>query len=156
LVLEDRGDDVHCIAALPDGGCGRRWAARPFFQSIIRGRVLATDPHRKAEDEASIPPDLISPTQAALCFPIGIRDRCGVLVVLRPEGKDAFSADHLAIAKYCGVVALAALAARNSGKLEAEIERLQRLVGQMQRREHGALQTSQFLKEIVDHLPMSV
>src|SRR5207249_3205817 len=76
--------------------------------------------------------------------------------VLRPEGKDAFSADHLAIAKYCGVVALAALAARNSGKLEAEIERLQRLVGQMQRREHGALQTSQFLKEIVDHLPMSV
>src|SRR5262249_1384491 len=57
--------------------------------------------------------------------------------------------------RQCAVVALAALAARNGDKREAEIERLRAEVAQLQRSEQNA-HTDRLLAEIINHLPIGL
>ncbi len=76
-----------------------------------------------------------------------------VLVMLR--GDEPFSDDHVVIARQCAVIALAALAARNSDKLESEIEQLRAQVAQLQQSEQKQ-DDDRLLKEIVNHLPIGL
>src|SRR5205823_980570 len=123
LLLDDNGDDLECIAALPPEHVGRRSAATAFYRAIVAGRVSATE-----SGQGDPPADLISPTQPALCFPIALRARCAALVLARAEGAPSFTVDDIAVARQCAVVALATLAVRNSAGHLAEIQRLSGLV----------------------------
>src|SRR5438128_5918090 len=101
---------------------------RPLLASIILGRVLAPACNRDAKDWPDIPPDLISPAQAALCLPIGLRDQRGALVLVQSAGKGGFNRNHIAFARQCAVVSLAGLAVRSGSRLETEVQRLNLLV----------------------------
>ena len=152
LVLEDRDAALHCAATLPVEAAGQHWPSGAFFQNVLHGRVMATGPERTDEWQ-DIPADLIPPSQAALCLPVAIRGRRAVLVMLR--GDEPFSDDHVVIARQCAVIALAALAARNSDKLESEIEQLRAQVAQLQQSEQKQ-DDDRLLKEIVNHLPIGL
>src|SRR4051794_34295601 len=92
LVLEERDNGLHCTAALPTEPVGQQWTSGQFFESILRGSVMATGPGR-ADDWQDVPADLISPSQTALCLPIGIRGTRAVLIMLRAENH--FSDEHV-------------------------------------------------------------
>jgi diguanylate cyclase (GGDEF)-like protein/PAS domain S-box-containing protein len=155
LMLEERDGDLCCIAAWPGEPANRRWPADPFFHHVIRGQVFATDSFRAVDDAQQVPPDLITPGQAALCLPVAVGERRAALVLLRDEENEGFGDDHMAVARQCAVIALAALAARNGGKLEAEVQRLGQLVERLQAAP-GTPQDAELLRQIFDHLPISL
>src|SRR5262249_53825243 len=84
LVLEEQDNGLHCTAARPTESVGRQWKAGKFFESILDGSVMATGPSR-ADDWQDAPADLISPSQVALCLPIGVCGARAVLIMLRAE-----------------------------------------------------------------------
>src|SRR5215831_10400236 len=96
LMLEEHDNGLHCTAALPTEPVGRQWAAAQFFENILQGGVMATGPDR-TDDWQDAPADLISPSQIALCFPVGVCGTRAVLIMLRAEHH--FSDEHLALAR---------------------------------------------------------
>jgi c-di-GMP phosphodiesterase Gmr len=131
------------------------WPAEAF-QDVLSGRVVAggRDGEIRAFQRALA--DLVSPGQQVLCVPVGVRGRTAVLVLVRAAERNHFGEGSLAIARQCAVVSLAALAARNSGKIEAEILQLKSLVERSQQGEDGALKENKLLQDVFDHLPIGV
>jgi cyclic di-GMP phosphodiesterase Gmr len=156
IVLQEQDAGLRCIAAAPPHPIGRSWPLGPFLESVVLGRVLAPACNRNAKDHPDIPPDLIPLSQAALCFPIGLRDQRGALIMLQAAGRGGFGAAHIAFARQCGVVSLAGLAVRNGNKLESENQRLNLLVAQSRQNEQDTQQDNRLLQEIVDHLPLAL
>jgi diguanylate cyclase (GGDEF)-like protein/PAS domain S-box-containing protein len=152
LVLEERDDGLHCATALPAAAAGH-WPCGTLFQDVLHGQVMSTGAER-SEDWRDVPADVIPPSQAALCLPVGIGGRRAIMVMTRADGP--FSEDHVIIARQCAVVALAALAARNGDKLEAEIEQLRAQVAHLQQSQQNTQQGDRLLVEIVNHLPLGL
>lgn len=155
ILLESRDDKLECIASLPGELAGWRWS-RDVFQDVLRGRVLVGGRSSEPQAFQRALSDLISPTQPVLCLPVGLRGHPAVLIVLRAAGKDDFGAGSIATARQCAVVALATLAARNGGEIEAEILRLKRLVEQSRQGELSAQKSNRLIQEVFDHLPIGV
>ena len=155
-LLLDAGDDgLRCIAAVPQELIGKAWTG-DVFHRVLGGQVLATDRDRDWATWRALPPDLVSPGQPALAFPVAVQDRRAVLLLVRTQESESFSDEHVAIARYAAVVALAGLAIRSGDQLEAEIQRLNLLVDQLRRSEQGAQQDYHLIREIVELLPCGV
>ena len=155
VVLDADADALRCIAADPSGLAGRTWAGNPF-QHVIDGRVLVSDRAEDADAWQSVPPDLAPPGQPVLAFPIGMQERRAVMLLARAPGAESFDQDHIATARYAAVVSLAGLALRSGDRLEAEIQRLNLLVGQLRESEKSAHQDYGLLRDIVELLPCGV
>src|SRR5262249_51862637 len=78
------------------------------------------------------------------------------LVLLRADGDESFGAGHVAFARQCASISLAALVARMGGQLEAEVLRLSEQVVKLQHSEEEARHNSALMKEIVDQLPIAL
>jgi diguanylate cyclase (GGDEF)-like protein/PAS domain S-box-containing protein len=155
LVLEIRDDDLECIASAPAELIGRRWA-KTDFQNILNGKVAASGRGDEAQDLLRALSDVILPGQPFLCLPIGVRGSPAVLILMRTQGKENFGESSITIARQCAAVAFAALAARKSDKLEAEILQLRQLAEISRQGEEDAQQSNKLLEEIIDHLPIGV
>jgi cyclic di-GMP phosphodiesterase Gmr len=155
LLLENHGDDLECVASAPGELVGRRWAS-DVFQDILSGRILAGNGGNESRDLARALSDLISPAQPFLCLPTGVHGRPGVLVLLRANDNAQFGDGSIAIARQCAVVSLAALAARNGGKLEGELVQAKERAEQLRRNEQSAQHSIELLQEITNHLPIGV
>jgi cyclic di-GMP phosphodiesterase Gmr len=155
MLLENRGEDLECIASMPGDLIGRRWRA-DNFRGVLSGRILAGGGRDETQKFQVALSDLISPAQPILCLPIGIRGCPGVLMLLRTQGSAQFSDGCVAIARQCAVVSLAALAARNGGKLEAEILQSKELIDRLRASERSTQKSIELLQEITNHLPIGV
>jgi c-di-GMP phosphodiesterase Gmr len=155
LMLEDRGDDLECIESTSDGLVGRRWSGS-HFQNILGGRVLTGARSVEAQNFQHALSDPISPAQPFLCFPTAVQGGRGVLLLLRAEGKAQFGEGCVAIARQCAVVSLAALAARNGGKIQAEILQVKAFAEQLRQSEESAQKTNRLHEEITNQLPIGV
>jgi len=155
MVLDSQGTELECAASEPGGLSGRRWP-KHAFQDVLNGRILTGGAGMEVQDFQRALSNVFSPLQPALCLPIGLGGRPAVLVLLRALGKENFAGGAVVIARQCAVVALAALAARNSGKLDAEIERLNQFVTQVRQDEQKAQNSNELLQDIFDHLPIGV
>ena len=155
LVLREDEGNLLCVAALHLDVVGRRCPMGELLQSVLVGRVWASNFAPAPADWPDLPAELIAPGQPALCLPIGIGDQRAALVLLR-EGPEGFGDDHVAVARQCSGVSLAALVARMGSKLESEISHLSDLVAQLRQTEHEAQQKNKLLQEIVDHLPIAL
>ncbi len=152
MVLEAREDGLCCIAAEPKELTGRTWSADLFPAGLVGDRVFAGGQARIEWQPQ--PDDPVAPAQPVLSLPIGISGRRATLVMLRSEGRERFGDDHVALARQCAVVALAALAARTGPSLEAEIRRLNRQIEELRR--DGQQPDGALLREIVNRLPIGL
>ncbi len=155
LVLEPRGDELECTASVPGEWTGRRWP-KAFLQTVLSGGILVNG---HAVDSKGFPvaaPDLLPPAQPTLGFPIGIQGSPAVLLLLRSQDKEPFGSGAIAVARECAVVALAALAAYQGSRREAEIARLHELIEQLKRNDQTARRGKRLIEELLDHLPIGV
>ncbi len=150
LVLEDALDGLRCIAAEPADSLGRHWPDKTLRGALDVRAVPAAAPHD------DLLPELAAPGEPALCLPVGVNGRPALLVLVRAPGAADFSAGQVTAARQCAAIALATLAARKGSQLEAEVERLNLLVEQARLSEQGAVLDRRLLKEIIDHLPISL
>ena len=155
MLLEFHGDDLECIAAAPKELIGRGWSSN-HFQNILNGGILTGTSSVGAQEFQHALSDLISPAQPVLCLPTVVGGRPGVLLLLRTIGQAQFGEGSVAIARQCAVVSLAALAARNGGKLEAEILQVKALAEQLRQSELSTQKSNKLLQEITNQLPIGV
>ena len=156
LVLEGRGDELECTASVPEGWTGRRWP-KAALEVVLSGGVLVNNGNPKdLNGSPTATADLIAPNQPMLGFPIGIHGSPAAILLLRAQGKDGFGDNMVAVARQCAVVALAALAARQGVRREAEVERLQTSLDQLKRSEQTARRGKRLMEELLDHLPIGV
>ena len=153
LVLAAREGDLHCLAALPAEPVGQAWAMEPFVERVLQGRFWCS---RAGTEEPDLPANLITPSQGAICLPLGLGGESAALILLRGEGAGEFSDDHIAFARQCASVSLAVLVTHRGGRLEAEVQRLSHLADELRRSEQDAQQNVSLLEEIVDHLPIAL
>ena len=155
MVLDAGERALRCIAAVPPELTGKSRSG-DFFHQVIGGRVLASDRDADRAAWQALPLDLVSAGQPALAFPVSVRDRRAVVLLVRAPGSESFCDEHVAIARYAAVVALAGLAVRSGDRLEAEIQRLNLLVDRLRQGEQSAQQDYNLLREIVELLPCGV
>jgi cyclic di-GMP phosphodiesterase Gmr len=156
MVLAETDDHLlECVAAAPVVLLGLRGPSSPFLERVMAGRVSATFGNG-ALQEWNAPPDLLSPGQHALYLPIRVRERRGVLILLRAPQAAGFDRAHVALARKFAVLASAALAARNATQDEAESQRLRLLTEQLQRSEQNSQRNADLLNEIVSLLPVGL
>jgi len=155
ILLEAKDDELVCTASLPARLIGPHWN-KSDFQDILGGRILVGGRGIEPQEFQRALFDVISAEQPAICLPIGVYGRPAVLIVLRAEGAKNFGSGCVAIARQCAVVALVALAARYSGKIEAETMQLNHSAEQAQKGEQSAQKSNRLLQEVFDHLPIGV
>src|SRR5262245_63889966 len=125
MVLAESGDDhLECVAAMPRPLVGLRWKLGAFLHRVMAGRVSITFSNHELEEWRDVRSGLISPHQPALYLPMRVRERRGVLVLLRAEGSGGFDRSHVALARKFALMASAALAVRHASHSEAERQRL--------------------------------
>lgn len=131
VLVEDSADELACVTAAPAALVGYRFPIGAFFRKIMSGRVSATFNHDGLEEwrgvardaagngagniaghAASGLRDVMTPAQSALYLPISVRDRRGVLALLRAPTDEPFDRTHVALAKKFSVLASHALAAK--------------------------------------------
>jgi diguanylate cyclase (GGDEF)-like protein/PAS domain S-box-containing protein len=150
MVLEDTHEGLHCVAASRAQEAGRHWAERSL-QDAMQVRAHAPD---DAAD--GLLAGLVQPGEPALAIPVGVSGRRALLVLVRAPGAARFDDRDIALARQYAAVALATVIARKAGRIEAEVERLNRLIEDCRAGEARARHDHALLKQIVDHLPISL
>ena len=107
---EGAHDRLDCIVAEPRSLVGLSWPVHGFFRKVMSGRVAATFSSAELEEWRAAPAGAPSPDQPALYLPIRIRERSGVMVLLRRPDSPGFDRDHVALARRFSLLASHALA----------------------------------------------
>ncbi|MEX2454392.1 MAG: HAMP domain-containing sensor histidine kinase [Rhodospirillaceae bacterium] len=106
----DEGQLV-CSVANPQKLVGLTFSAGPFFRKIMNGRVSSTFSNESLPEWEAVPPSVVSRQQRALYLPIGIRDRRGILVLMRSGTEPGFDRTQVALAREFSLLASHAMAA---------------------------------------------
>ncbi|WDR03057.1 EAL domain-containing protein [Devosia algicola] len=133
LVEQDtEGDDLECVASQPADLVNSKWRAGRFFQKVLNGRAAVTFTNENVEEWSSAKLERISSSQPALYLPMRVRDRRGLMMLLRPEGDAGFDRDHVVLARKFALLASHAFAARDANQSVAESQRLLTLTDRLQ------------------------
>ncbi len=133
LVLVESEEDggLDCAVADPPDLQSTRWPVGRLFRKVLSGRVTATFTNEGIEEWGGEVGDL-SAAQPALYVPMRVRDRRGLLMLLRPAGDAGFDRSHVALARKFALLASHALAARRAQQSEVEGRRLRALMQRLQ------------------------
>ncbi len=157
VLLCEEGDALRAIAGDPPESAGRTWTASAALLHAVRSRVLALDGPESGDDRALVPASLVPAGEPALLLPLALADgTAAALLMRRHAGAPGFSAEMVARARLCSVVAISGLAMRNGQKAGHEIERLQALVAELAARERKIADDRDVFKTIIDLLPVSL
>jgi diguanylate cyclase (GGDEF)-like protein/PAS domain S-box-containing protein len=148
--------DLEAVIAAPAGLVGSRWPVGNVFRKVMDGKVVTTFDNDALDEWRHAPALGLSVRQSALYAPLRVRNRRGILMLLRPPGADGFDRTHVALAGKFSVLASHALAARYASQSEAESLSLRALTEQLQRSEHVAKRNADLLNEVVNLLPVGV
>ncbi|WDR06029.1 EAL domain-containing protein [Devosia rhodophyticola] len=135
VVLVELGDvDCHleCVASQPAELIDSRWCAGRFFQKVLDGRAAVTFSNENLVEWLDVDLGTISKSQPALYLPMRVRDRRGLMMLLRPVGDAGFDRDHVALARKFALLASHAFAARDANQSVAESQRLLSLANKLQ------------------------
>lgn len=122
VLTEQPGGALVCSVAHPSSLVGLQFEPGPFFTKIMDGRVSSTFSNEDITEWRSVPTSVVSRRQRGLYMPIGIRDRRGVLVLMRGDGEPAFDRSHVALAKEFALLASHAMAALQARQTIEETE----------------------------------
>lgn len=141
LAEDEEGGHLTCIAARPPAGRRAVFPVDRFFRKILDGRV-STTLGTAAPGDGGQPAGLVG--QPGLYLPMRVRQRRGILVLLRAPGSEGFSRSDVALAKRFSVLASAAFAALYTRQRELESRRLRQLTEQLRRSERALAQRAYF------------
>ena len=132
LVERRHGDDsLECVASSQPAAVGSIWKITRLFGKALSGRIVTTVSDGGPDE---CPGDFginLSGVQPALYLPLGIRNRRGLMMLLRSEDQPGFDRAHVAVARKFSLLASHALAASRANQTEAESNRLQHLTEQL-------------------------
>jgi signal transduction histidine kinase len=111
VLVETEASVLECSVAEPPSLVGITFAAGTFFRKILDGRVASTFSNEDVSEWAGVPETVLPHSCRALYIPMGIRDRRGILVLLRAEEEPAFNRAHAALAREFSLLASHAMAA---------------------------------------------
>lgn len=165
IVLIEQGDGaegaLECVASNDPQAPGTRWQSGRLFQKALSGRVVSTIGETGL---GAWPADLAerySYTQPALFLPLGVRDRRGLMMLLREPGQPGFDRAHVTLARKFSLLASHAFAARQANLTEAESHRLKDLTKKLKASEEAlrfranhdqltSLPNRSYIRELVD------
>jgi cyclic di-GMP phosphodiesterase Gmr len=157
MILAASGDTVlECIVADPLSLVGSRWRAGALFRKVMAGRVVATFSNADVQEWRGMDEPGLTPDQSALYAPVRVRDRRGILMLLRSSGDAGFDRNDVELARKFSVLASHALAARYATQSEDESRHLRELTEQLQHSEQVAKRNADLLNEVVNVLPAGV
>ncbi len=155
-LAETNSGDMEAVVADPFWLAGSRWPVGAFFRKVMDGRVVTTFANDGLQEWQNAGALGLAPAQSALYAPLRVRNRRGILMLLRAPGEAGFDRTHVALARKFSVLASHALAARYATQSEEESTSLRALTEQLQRSEQGAKRNADLLNEVVNLLPVGV
>jgi diguanylate cyclase (GGDEF)-like protein/PAS domain S-box-containing protein len=155
-LAERRNGGMEAVVADPVHLAGSHWPVGAFFRKVMEGRVVTTFTNEGLEEWQNADVLGLASAQSALYAPLRVRNRRGILMLLRAPGEGGFDRTHVALARKFSVLASHALAARYATQSEAESASLRALTEQLQRSEQGAKRNADLLNEVVNLLPVGV
>ncbi|MGO1500472.1 MAG: putative bifunctional diguanylate cyclase/phosphodiesterase [Marinobacter sp.] len=130
LIEKTRGSEgLECIASSYASVLGSVWSRGRKMDKALSGRILTTI--SAVEDDGW--PDIaeLSQSQPTLYLPLGVRDRRGLMLLLRDHDQPGFDRTHVTLARKFSVLASHAFATKHASQTEAESHRLQHLTRQL-------------------------
>ncbi len=127
----DSGMDLLCTSASHDRLIGTVWPIDRMLAKVLSGRVLTTiaTPDEQVWPEAAL--TVVNRRQPALYVPLRVRDRRGLLMMLREPDSLGFDRSHVSLARKFSVLASHAFAASRAHQTEVESHRLKRLADEL-------------------------
>ncbi|MPT47304.1 MAG: EAL domain-containing protein [Sphingobium sp.] len=130
IVLIERDDDhdmLECMAASDEALVGTLWPVGRSFTKILSGRIVTTISNTDSSDWPEIAAACLPGQRPALYLPLGVRDRRGLLILLRGHAEPGFDRSHVNLARKFSLLASHAFAATWASQTEAESFRLKQL-----------------------------
>jgi diguanylate cyclase (GGDEF)-like protein/PAS domain S-box-containing protein len=156
MLAETSADDLECIVAEPAMPARSRWPIDSQFRKVLDGRVVATISSAVTDAQRRTTAPGRSNEQSALYLPVRVRERRGILVLLRAPGLEGFDRNDVALARRCSLLASHALATRVASQTEAESRSLRELTTRLQLSEQAAKRNADLLNEVVNVLPVGL
>ncbi|MDO5898007.1 putative bifunctional diguanylate cyclase/phosphodiesterase [Agrobacterium sp. Azo12] len=160
LMLAEVEDSDHkrldCIISERSELLNSQWPVGALFAKIMSGKVVTTFSSKGISEWDGAETHGLSRESPVLYVPVRVRDRRGILLLIREARSEGFSRDEIALAKRFSVVVSHALATRYASQNAAEGRRLREMGEQLRKSEQMAQRNSNLLKEIVDALPVGV
>ncbi len=164
IVLTERSDDsLECVASSHPSIVGSVWKIGKLFGKALSGRIVTTVSDAGVSEWPGNLDIGFSETQPALYLPLGVRNRRGLMMLLRDPHQPGFDRAHVTLARKFSLLASHALAAKRANQTEAECYRLQHLTEQLRasqeafqfRANHDqltGLPNRTYVQELVDNL----
>lgn len=160
LMLAENDEGSHekldCIIAERPELLNSQWPVGALFTKIMSGKVVTTFSSKGISEWENADQLGLSSESPVLYVPVRVRDRRGILLLIREAKTEGFSRDDIALAKRFSVVVSHALATRYASQNAAEGRRLRELGEQLRKSEQTAQRNSNLLKQIVEALPVGV
>ncbi|MCW5620318.1 MAG: EAL domain-containing protein [Burkholderiales bacterium] len=122
---------LECAAASRDSLVGSIWKAGRTFSKVLAGRIITTLSSADSEEWPDGIDVGLSQSQPALYLPLRVRNRRGLLMLLRDCDSSGFDRTHVALARKFSLLASHAFAATRANQTEAESHRLKQLTEQL-------------------------
>ena len=127
MALVENGTRLECIAADPADLVGLTFSIGGLFRKVVDGRVVATFSNHGIAEWETLGGNPISDEQPALYLPVQMRDKRGIVILLRAVGSSDFDRTDIELARKFALLASHALAMRHTNQSESESSRLREL-----------------------------
>jgi diguanylate cyclase (GGDEF)-like protein len=130
---DDTADILECAGTSHAGFKEIRWRLGAKLAKVLAGRIVTTLASHDLTECAQGGISGIDDAQPALYLPLRVRERRGLLVLLRPAEDAGFDRSHVTLAKKFSLLASHALALRNANQTEVESHRLKDLTDKLRK-----------------------
>ncbi|MGB3389590.1 MAG: EAL domain-containing protein [Pseudaminobacter sp.] len=139
LIEQDEGGQgaLECVASSDQRAIGLIWQTERLFQKVLSGRIVSTVGNTGIDARPCGIGQAFSNNQPALFLPLAVRDRRGLMMLLREPGESGFDRAHVTLARKFSLLASHAFAARQASLTEAESHRLKDLTEKLQASEEA-------------------
>ncbi|MDQ6647072.1 MAG: GGDEF domain-containing protein, partial [Pseudomonadota bacterium] len=137
VLIEDSADQgrLECVASNEAAVIGSFWNRSRKLEKVLGGRVVTMISTMGDEGWPDTPEG--AGARPTLYLPFGVRDRRGLMMLLRDHDGPGFDRTHVTLAGKFSVLASHAFAATHASQTEAESHRLQHLTRQLKASEEA-------------------
>lgn len=149
-------NELECIVSELPQLLGTRWQAGSLFRKVMNGKVVATFSGAGVAEWAQAARLGLGGDWSVLHVPVRVRERRGILLLMRGPDMEGFDRAQIALAHRYSVLVSHALATRYASQDAAESRRLRELGEQLRRSEETSRRNADLLENIVQAMPVGV
>lgn len=106
LIEPDNGHgSLECVASSDPQAVGSAWPTERLFQKVLSGRIVSTVSGAGIDAWPGGLAQSFSADQPALYLPLAVRDRRGLMMLLRAGGQPGFDRAHVTLARKFSLLA---------------------------------------------------